>query len=132
MAEQPKPLRDAMTDWSQIVEQHGPQVWRTAQRLLCHETDAADCFQRTFIAALEISRKQAVRNWPALLRHLATVRALEQLRGRMRERSRFAPSKDKGCVNDYVDGRAILADSLAEGNELAAHMRMALAAIEPR
>ena len=40
-----------MTDWSQIVQEHGPLVWRTAYRLLNHEADAADCFQRTFVSA---------------------------------------------------------------------------------
>jgi len=33
-----------MTDWSQIVERHGPAVWRMAVRLLSNEADAADCF----------------------------------------------------------------------------------------
>ena len=33
-----------MTDWSQIVQQHGPLVWTTVYRLLRHDADAADCF----------------------------------------------------------------------------------------
>src|SRR5262245_29492172 len=79
-----------MTDWSQIVAQHGPLVWRTAQRLLAHEADAADCFQRTFTAAVELAERETIRHWPALLRRLATARALEQLRERLRQRRRFA------------------------------------------
>jgi RNA polymerase sigma-70 factor (ECF subfamily) len=68
-----------MTDWSQIVEEHGPLVWRTAQRLLRHEADTADCFQRTFISAVEVSQREAVHSWPALLRRLATARALDNV-----------------------------------------------------
>ncbi len=47
-----------MTDWSQILKEHGDIVWRTVSRLLIDGTDAADCFQETFIAALEFSRNQ--------------------------------------------------------------------------
>jgi len=32
---------------------HGPLVWQTAWRLLGHEADAADCFQETFVSAME-------------------------------------------------------------------------------
>ena len=77
-----------MTDWSQIVAEHGPIVWKTAHRLLSNEADAADCFQRTFLSAVEFARQQPVRHWPALLRRIATSRALEQLRVRIRERDR--------------------------------------------
>lgn len=50
-----------MTDWSQIVAEHGTLVWRTARRLLTQEADAADCCQRTFLAAVELARREAVR-----------------------------------------------------------------------
>ena len=73
-----------MVDWSQIVQQHGPLVWTTVYRLLRHEADAADCFQRTFLSALVLSRTQSIRNWPGLLQRLGTARALESLRQRLR------------------------------------------------
>jgi len=41
--------------------------------LLRHEADSADCFQRTFISALEVTKRETVRNWPGLLRRLATA-----------------------------------------------------------
>jgi DNA-directed RNA polymerase specialized sigma24 family protein len=69
-----------MTDWSKIVEHHGPIVWRIVRRLLNHDADAADCFQRVFVAAVELERRDAIRDWPAILRRLATARALEYLR----------------------------------------------------
>ena len=68
-----------MTDWSELLEKHGRIVWKTVRRLLNNEADAMDCFQESFLAALELSRKQPVGNWPGLLKRVATVRALNQL-----------------------------------------------------
>lgn len=76
-----------MTDWRRIVSRHGPVVWRTAYRLLGAHADAADCFQEAFLAALKLSRRQRVRNWAALLQTLATRRALDELRRRIRRRN---------------------------------------------
>jgi RNA polymerase sigma factor (sigma-70 family) len=125
-------LGASMTDWSQIVEQHAALVWRTARRLLDHEADAADCFQRTFISALELSQRIAVRHWPALLRRLATARALEQLRGRLRDRERFAEITGRGGIQCHVDDKAVDPAAVAQGSELAEQLRRALVEIEPR
>jgi RNA polymerase sigma factor (sigma-70 family) len=117
-----------MTDWSQVVQQHGPLVWRTAQRLLRNEPDAADCFQRTFVSALELARTQAVHNWPGLLRRLATVRALEQLRQKRRDYDlRSLLPEDGGA-----DARAVNPLQAATDSELAEHLREALTDLEPR
>jgi len=117
-----------MTDWSRIVEQHGPTVWKTVYRLLDHEADAADCFQNAFIEALRLSRREAVRNWPGLLKRLATASALERLRRRYRESRR---------VDSVVDGSApdpkqLEPASAAEANELAEHLCRALAKLDAR
>ena len=53
-------------DWQTIVAECGPLVWRTAYRLLANHADAADCFQETFLAALELSRREPVRNMAGL------------------------------------------------------------------
>jgi len=66
------------------VEKHGPLVWQTAHRLLGNYSDTADCFQDTFVCAVQVSRRQRVRNFPALLSRLATTRAIDQLRRRVR------------------------------------------------
>jgi RNA polymerase sigma-70 factor (ECF subfamily) len=71
-------------DWQRIVSEQGPLVWRTAYRLLGNQADTADCFQETFLAALELSRRQAVRNVSGLLVRLATSRAIDRLRQRGR------------------------------------------------
>ena len=60
-----------MTDWPTIIRDHGPLVWRTAFRLLNDHADASDCFQRTFMAAVELSERVAVRSWPAVLKRVA-------------------------------------------------------------
>jgi RNA polymerase sigma-70 factor (ECF subfamily) len=72
-------------DWQVVVKKHGPIVWKTAYRLLGNHADTADCFQETFVCALEVSRRQHVRNFSALLTRLATARAIDQLRQRIRE-----------------------------------------------
>ncbi len=73
-----------MVDWQVIIKKHGPVVWQTAYRLLGNHADAADCFQETFVSALEFCRRQRVRNFSALLARLATARAIDQLRRRFR------------------------------------------------
>jgi RNA polymerase sigma-70 factor (ECF subfamily) len=117
-----------MTDWSQIVQQHGPLVWHTLHRLLTNEADEADCFQATFVAALELSRTEAIRNWPALLRHLATIRALECLRQRGRQANHQRRLPEDGLVDD----RAVNPLQAAESGELAEHLRQALAELDIR
>ncbi len=71
-----------MTDWTNIVEHYGGVVWATACRLLGNSADASDCYQETFLEAIKISRTEPVRNWSALLRHLATARSLDLMRVR--------------------------------------------------
>src|SRR5262245_59124613 len=75
-----------MSDWPEIMEQEGAAVWRTAYRLLGNRADADECFQEAFLAALEVSRRESVRDWGALLRRLASSRAVDRLRRRYRHR----------------------------------------------
>jgi RNA polymerase sigma-70 factor, ECF subfamily len=119
-------------DWAQIVEQHGPLVWRTAQRLLGQEADAADCFQRTFISALELSRTQTIQHWPGILRKLTVARALEQLRQRIRERNRFASTPERNGAPEHTDHRCLDPEQIVAASELEQHLQLALAAIDAR
>lgn len=80
-------------DWQTIIKQHGTTVWQVAYRLLGNHEDAADCFQETFVCALEVSQHQHVRNFPGLLTRLATARAIDQLRRRFR-RSCYSTAPD--------------------------------------
>lgn len=116
-----------MTDWSVIVEQHGPLVWRTVYRLLNNEADAADCFQSAFLAAFELTTKSEVRNWAGLLKRLATVQALDRLRVRYRDRDRHTSWPEDGVTDLQVDPLRVL-----ENAELADRLRIALTTIDDR
>jgi RNA polymerase sigma-70 factor, ECF subfamily len=115
-----------MTDWSQIVRQHGPLVWRTVRRLVSNEADAADCFQRAFVSALVLSRTEKIHNWAALLRRLAMARAIEGLRQRRRESNRLVPLSG----DDRALDRGPQPLPAAETHELADHLRTALAELD--
>ena len=73
-----------MNQWSEIVEQHGPDVWRTVYRLLNNHDDANDCYQETFLNAFDYAQQRDVKCWPAVLRRIATSRAMDVLRRRYR------------------------------------------------
>lgn len=114
-------------DWPTIVTEFGPLVWRTAYRLLGNHADAADCFQRTFLGAVEVAGAERVVTWAGLLKRLAIARALEQLRVRYRDAGRTEP------LPDTPPADAVAPDPLtsAAAGELAAALREALATIEP-
>jgi RNA polymerase sigma-70 factor (ECF subfamily) len=117
-----------VVDWSQVVQQHGPLVWTTVYRLLRHDADAADCFQRTFLSALVLSRTQTIHNWPGLLQRLGTARALEALRQRLRQAQRLRPL----LAEVAVSSRTPEPDQAAAVSELSDHLRQALAQLDER
>lgn len=112
-----------MTDWERLVREHGPSVYRTAWRILGHVADTEDVTQEVF---LEISQKmpqEPVRHWGALLRRLATFRALD----RLRQRKQVAPLDDvQLCSPD--DGP----EDVAVGRELAERLRESVARLPDR
>ncbi|HYO26512.1 MAG TPA: sigma-70 family RNA polymerase sigma factor [Lacipirellulaceae bacterium] len=111
-------------DWGALVEQYGHEVWRTAYRLLSNREDANDVYQETFLQAVQFARRQRVTCWPAVLRRIATARALDQLRRRYRgaahresfaaidEPAQQAPTPE-GCAQ-LRESMALLRESLAE------------------
>ena len=107
-------------DWQTVVTECGPLVWRTAYRLLGNHADAADCFQETFLAALELSRRQPVRNMSGLLVRLATTRAID----RLRQRGRHEHGQVEGRDCDET-GRRGPADE-AQAQELVGQLREAI------
>ncbi len=115
-----------MIDWQTIIEEHGPGVWQTAYRLLGNRADAADCFQDTFVSALQFCRRRRVRNFPALLTRLATARAIDQLRSRFRRANissdlmDSSPSRNPGPVQ------------AAQQRELTDGLRESLSKLPPR
>ncbi|MFO0796023.1 MAG: sigma-70 family RNA polymerase sigma factor [Gemmataceae bacterium] len=112
-----------MTDWPAVVGEYGPLVWRTAYRLTGNPADAADCYQQAFLAAVRLAAAGPVRHWGGALRRLATARALDLLRKRHRARA--------AELTDAPDPRP--ADPVGDlvAGELAAHLRAALAELDP-
>lgn len=103
-----------MTDWPNIIAWHGPLVWHTARRLLQNEADASDCFQKVFLNAVEWDRKEPIENWPAVLRTLATSRAIEMLRSRIRDRNRMEALPEAIIDRNLAEPASkLLADELA-------------------
>ena len=112
-----------MTNWEKIVNEHGMLVWRIAYRLLGNDTDAADCFSETFVSALQVSKRQRVRNFPALLARLATARAIDQLRKKYAKSQLNIDNEDLATLPTDNPGPA----QLAQSKELKTELRKALA-----
>jgi RNA polymerase sigma-70 factor (ECF subfamily) len=84
--------------------------------------------QETFLEAVKIDRREPVRNWPALLRHLATARALDLLRVRCRQRNRRSPDVDPA----QATSREPNPSRYAEASELADRLRAAVGQLPRR
>lgn len=117
-----------MIDWPALMERHGPLVWRTVYRLVRHDADAADCFQNTFLTAWQLSKRQAVKSWPAFLTHLATLQALE----RLRQRARLAQQVTLPAPEVLGDAKAVSPDDSLLRYECGDELRRALAELDPR
>ena len=117
-----------MTDWAGILERDGAAVWRTVRRLVGDRADAEDCFQETFVSALESFRRQPPRSPRAMLLRLATARAMDRLRVRYRRRRRDEPSPAWDALAADAPGPA----RDAEAGELSARLRAALAELPAR
>src|SRR5262249_18890204 len=80
----------------------------------------------------EVSRKQAIQNWPALLRRIATARAVEQLRQRVGTRARLCDSAEENGVELQMDHKILSPDDAAQASELADRLRVALGEIDAK
>ena len=119
-----------MIDWPAISRDYGPLVWRTGYRLLTSGADAADCYQETFLSALDVSRRQDVRNWPGLLQRLATARALDILRRRKSRPDHASRSTDVDW--EQVRSTEAAPPQRAMDAELMESLRHALAKLPPQ
>jgi len=117
-----------MTDWEAVVSQHVAVVRRTVYRLVGNTADAWDCTQETFLDAVKIDRREPVRNWAALLRRLATARALDLLRMRCRQRNRCSPEVDLAQATSGEPNPS----RRAEASELADRLRAAVGQLPRR
>ena len=112
-----------MVDWSVLVREHGATVFGIAWRILGHAQDAEDVAQEVFAEASRQSNATPVVCWPALLRRMATCRAVDTLR----RRRITIPLDRTECTSAHDDPQAI-----AAGHELEARMRAALVQLAPR
>jgi len=117
-----------MTEWENIIREHGPAAWRAAYRLVGNRSDADECMQEAFVAALAASRREPVRNWSALLRKLAVLRGIDCLRLRARDPLR---SGNGGGLAEAAS-RDAPPDQAAQNGELTARLRQALARLPSR
>ena len=83
---------------------------------------------RDVLEAVKIDRREPVRNWSALLRHLATAQALDLLRRRSRQRSRHSLEVDPAEAVSRDPSPA----GHAEANELADRLRAAVGQLPRR
>lgn len=110
-------------DWQAIITEHGQMVWQTAYRLLGSEADTSDCFQEVFLAAVQVSRREKIRNLPALLNHLASQKAIDLLRVRMRHAGSVTLDSDNSQALTSPGELSL------ENRELAERLRQALAGL---
>lgn len=102
-------------DWQKIITEYGPMVWKTAYRLLGNEADTSDCFQDVFLNAVQISRQESVRHWPALLNRLATRKAIDLLRKRIQASKAAMPMDCNDCPDTSFDPlQSVLAHELSD------------------
>ena len=117
-----------MTDWEAVVSRHVGAVRSTVYRLVGNHADAWDCIQETFLEAVKIDRREPVRNWPGLLKRLATVRALDLLRARSRQRNRGR----RDVAPQQAMSREPNPSCQAEASELADRLRAAVGRLPRR
>jgi RNA polymerase sigma-70 factor (ECF subfamily) len=111
-----------MDDVGEIVRKYGGMVWGTVYRLVGNGVEAGDCYQEVFAAAVEVGRREEILSWEGMLRRLATVKGLDVLRRRVRERER----RGEGEVENLVDRGAAGPAEVAERGELVEQLRGAL------
>jgi RNA polymerase sigma-70 factor (ECF subfamily) len=110
-------------DWSQILDEHGQAVFRTAFRILGQASDAEDTAQEVFLEACSSRQAGGVRNWGAYLRRLAVFRALDLRRRRRKLTSLDSCTVPVNCSNPCDE---------AVRRELADRMRDIIAALPER
>lgn len=121
-----------MVDWDALVAREGPAVWRAVRRLVGNDADAEDVFQETFVAAVELSRREPVRQWRGLLLRLGHARAIDRLRLRYRrgaheDAAGTGTDESPAGVNfETVASARPLPAEMAEAAELSARLRAAL------
>ncbi len=121
-------MNPGSADWESIVRTHGPMAFDTAWRLLGHVADTEDAVQEALLDAFRLQGRQPVGNWGALLRHLATRRAIDRLRKRRTD----DPLPLDPPAFEPASPESQQPDSVAVERELANRLRWAVAELPDR
>ena len=122
--------RPDTAEYDDMLADQGKYVWRLIVRILGDDGhDAADCFQQAFVElALRKKRLDDVRDLGALLKRIATARAIDTVRRRIRDRLRTQDTD----VALIASRRDFEPDARAEADELLDELRAALAELSER
>jgi RNA polymerase sigma-70 factor, ECF subfamily len=113
-------------DWESIVRTYAPLAFDAAWRLLGHAADTEDVVQEALLDAFRLRAGQPVGNWGALVRHLATRRAIDRLR--KRRTASLLPLE----TFDVPAPESEQPESVAAERELADRLRWAIAELSDR
>ncbi|MGD0389908.1 MAG: sigma-70 family RNA polymerase sigma factor [Tepidisphaeraceae bacterium] len=103
-----------MDECDSVVAQHGPAVWRTICRLLKKQEDAADCFQETFVQYVQLAARTKVDYPLALLKRIATRRAIDWIRRRAAARRKQVPLDEQYPSRDGEAWSAMAAEEFGD------------------
>jgi RNA polymerase sigma-70 factor (ECF subfamily) len=113
-------------DWESIVRTHAPVAFDAGWRLLGHAADTEDVVQEALLDAFRMHAAEPVNNWGALLRHLATRRAIDRLR------KRRAAAVVPLATFEATAPESEQPESVAAEQELADRLRLAIAELPDR
>ena len=97
-------------------------AYRTALRIVGQPADAEDVVQDVFLEVHRLWQSREVANWEAVLRSLATRRALDLLR----------KSKGEESLQQPITDHAVAPDVLLREQELREEVRRAMARLPPQ
>lgn len=109
--------------WTRLVAKHGEALFRAAYRVLGDRGDGQDVTQEVLLEAYRGYRATGRFPDQALLRRMATLRAVDALR----RRKRSEPIHGSDWAGGHADGLAVL-----EASEAAERLRRALGSLPGR
>lgn len=112
-------------NWDEILKRHGPAAWQVAYRILGNRSDADECYQEAMLNAVRLSRNEPVYNWSALLKRLASARAID----RLRQRYRHDKDHEEGRPVETISANESSPSSSMEMEELQCQLRHCLTLI---
>jgi RNA polymerase sigma factor (sigma-70 family) len=110
--------------FAELVRRHGPLVWGVCRRRLCHEQDAEDAFQATFLV---LARKASAGGWQA-----SVAGWLYETARRTAQKARAAAARRQARERDASSMRHIPPDTQANADDLREILSVELARLPSR